>query len=335
MCAQPQSFSIGAELTNVGKFKYSSTNGNVKTLDDAFERYNSIIFPHALNADDDDNSSRNSTPSLPVVEVTVTVEDNSEAHPQLETDESYTLAVPSETTNEDSSSESITITAQTIYGALRALETLSQLVQYDFEAGNYYIPATPININDAPRYPHRGMLLDTARHFQPVSFLKTTIDALSYAKYNVLHWHVVDTQSFPFESKAYPKLWEGAYSKQERYSHTDIAEIVEYGRARGVRVMIEFDMPGHAASWCAGYPEICPSAVCQQPLDPSSNMTFPLITGLLSECTTPSQKTFGAAGAEDSALFPYQLLHLGGDEVSYACWETNPKVQAWEQQQGA
>lgn len=169
------------------------------------------------------------------------------------------------------------------------------------------------------------MLLDTSRHFQPISFLQQTIDALSYAKYNVLHWHVVDTQSFPFESKAYPRLWDGAYTKQEKYSHSDIVELVEYGRQRGVKIMIEFDMPGHAASWCTGYPEICPSMSCKQPLDPSSEMTFPLITGLLAECT-------GASG--DKPIFPYELLHLGGDEVSYTCWEASSDIQAWEKAQG-
>ena len=69
---------------------------------------------------------------------------------------------------------------------------------------------------------------------------------------NVLHWHIVDQQSFPFQSKSYPKLWSGAYSNEERYTERDIATIVEYARARGVRVMVEFDVPGHAASWCAG-----------------------------------------------------------------------------------
>ena len=66
----------------------------------------------------------------------------------------------------------------------------------------------------------------------------------------MLHWHVVDAQSFPFESRAYPALWDGAYSRRERYTREDVASIVQYARARGVRVIVEFDMPGHADSWC-------------------------------------------------------------------------------------
>jgi hexosaminidase len=151
---------------------------------------------------------------------------------------------------------------------------------------------------------------------------------------------------------------------------------VEYGRARGVKIMIEFDMPGHAASWCTGYPEICPSTSCLQPLDPSSNVTFPLITSLLSECTganidqafmkdgekgsvmvgskqyrstvnknalkQPSSRAEkkswkslfakkATKEADSKAMFPYSLLHLGGDEVSYTCWEQSPTIQQWEQ----
>jgi hexosaminidase len=92
--------------------------------------------------------------------------------------------------------------------------------------------------------------------------------------------------------------------------------------------MIEFDMPGHAASWCVGYPNICPSLTCLQPLNPASNLTFPLITSLLKECAT------GEATVDRQALFPYGLLHLGGDEVSYTCWEQSAAITAWEQQQG-
>merc|ERR1719456_405732 len=99
--------------------------------------------------------------------------------------------------------------------------------------------------------------------------IQKVIDSLAYAKFNVFHWHVVDTESFPFESRTYPRLWEGAYTKAERYTQEDIYGVVEYARLRGVKVMIEFDMPGHAGSWCAGYPEICPSQQCKQPLNPA------------------------------------------------------------------
>lgn len=92
-----------------------------------------------------------------------------------------------------------------------------------------------------------------------------------------------------------------------RYTQEEMVALVEYGRQRSVKVMIEFDMPGHAGSWCTGYPDICPSMKCSEPLNPASNSTFPLIESLLGECTGYQ------AG---SGLFPYGLLHLGGDEVS-------------------
>lgn len=310
---KPNSVQNGDLSTAVKSFQFISEDCSVSTLTKAYERYNNLIFEH---------STKGNSPEA-INNVLVSVKDCSEDYPQLNTDESYTLDIPASVGN--GTELKIEIKTHTIYGAIRALESLSQLVMYDYDLGTYLIKSTPISITDAPRYAHRGMLLDTARHFQPISFIQQTIDALSYAKYNVLHWHIVDTQSFPFESKTYPKLWEGSYSKQERYSTSDIMSLVEYGQQRGVKIMIEFDMPGHAGSWCAGYPEICPSPTCTQPLDPSSGATFPLIESLLGECT---------GGKTAEALFPYELLHLGGDEVSYACWEESAQIQAWELQQG-
>lgn len=278
------------------------------TMQAAFERYTSLMFPHSVDSEGEGAGVRH---------VKVTLKDLSEDYPQLDTDESYTLNVAAE------EGGGIELSAATVYGAMRGLESLSQLVFFDYDTHAYYV--YPAAVEDTPRYAHRGMLLDTARHYQPMAALRRTVDALSYAKYNVLHWHVVDTQSFPFESTSRPKLWEGAYTKAERYTQQDVKDLVEYARLRGVKVMIEFDMPGHAGSWCAGYPEICPSPTCTQPLNPASNETFPLITALLDECTG---STVGGG------LFPYSLLHLGGDEVSYGCWETSEEVQAWEDAQG-
>jgi hexosaminidase len=301
-------------------FKFVTPNGVSKTLEAAFLRYNALIFTRQ-------SSDIIETRSF----VSVVVENNSEDYPQLETDESYSLDIPH---TRFTAMNPIVIEAKTIYGALRGLETLSQLVVFDFDTQEYIIMSTPISITDAPRFAHRGLLLDTSRHFQPVIFIKGVIDSLSYAKYNVLHWHVVDTQSFPFESSSYPKLWDGSYSKQERYTQSEIRDIVEYGRLRGVKVMIEFDMPGHAASWCAGYPEICPSKECQQPLNPASEQTFPLITSLLGECSGANSGNSKDGRNNGAALFPYNLLHLGGDEVSYTCWQLSSEIKAWEQQQG-
>ena len=289
--------------------EWVTDGGSIKTLDDLYKRYARIIFPHPASSEDGTKTK-----------IEVSVKDRSEAYPQLETDESYTLTIP------DASGDSIHIEAETVYGVIRAVETLSQLVVFDFDDSRYRTPI--VTIKDSPRYLHRGMLLDTSRHFQPIEHLKSIIDSLSYAKYNVLHWHAVDTQAFPFESKAQPKLWEGSYTPQERYNREEIKNLVEYGRERGVKIMLEFDVPGHAASWCVGYPEICPSPSCAQPLNPASENTLPVINDLIVENTEPGAGTAGAA------LFPYELFHLGGDEVDYTCWDKSEQVKTWQKEQG-
>ncbi|MDC3321803.1 family 20 glycosylhydrolase [bacterium] len=168
-------------------------------------------------------------------------------------------------------------------------------------------------------------MIDSARHFETLDAIRSIIDSLPYAKINTLHWHMVDSQSFPFQSKTYPDLWKGAYSAEERYTQDDIATIVEYARLRGVRVYVEFDVPGHAQSWCVGVPEICPSATCTTPLNVANNKTFDVIDGLLEECTGGKSSVRGSP----SGLFPDNFVHLGGDEVDTSCWGSTPDIQAW------
>jgi len=163
--------------------------------------------------------------------------------------------------------------------------------------------------------------LDTSRHFLPLPTLYNMIDSLPYSKINVVHWHVVDSQSFPLESVSRPLLSQkGAYSSQERYTVEDAASIVEYARQRGVRVMVEIDNPGHAASWCAGYPEVCPSPTCLEPLNPAADATWALITDLFQDLT---------GGKRGSGLFYDNMFHLGGDEVNTDCWTESPSITQW------
>ena len=170
----------------------------------AFDRYMPLTFPHTADA-----AKTNMAPAL--TSLTIAVDDLSEDHPGLATDESYTLTV---------STDDLTATAhaKTVYGALRALETFSQMVTFDFDAGAYEIVGAPWKVDDAPRFAHRGLMIDTARHYETLAAVRGVVDSLPYAKLNVLHWHMVDIQSFPFESKTSPKLWEGAYSPSQRYT---------------------------------------------------------------------------------------------------------------------
>ena len=127
-----------------------------------------------------------------------------------------------------------------VYGAYHALETLSQLMQFNFDTETYYIRQAPWSISDFPRFAHRGLLIDSSRHFEPVETIKKVIDSMTYAKLNVVHWHIVDWQSFPFNSPSYPLLAKmGAYSEYEQYTVNDVAEVIEFARQRGVRVMVE------------------------------------------------------------------------------------------------
>ena len=315
---QPKSSDAGAttglriDATNFA-FKYESAAS--PTLAAAFERYKALMFPHAVAAADLRLAPGG---AAALSEVLVTVAEVDESHPQLETDESYSMQI-----GDDGSAK---LDAATIYGAMHGLETLSQLVVFDFETQAYTLGAgTPISIDDAPRFPHRGLMIDTARHFETLAAIRSMVDSLPYAKVNVLHWHMVDSQSYPFQSKTYPKLWDGAYSDQERYTQADIAAVVEYARLRGVRVMVEFDMPGHAGSWCKGNPEVCPSASCREPLNVAADATWKLIESVLGECTGGK----ASAPGKPSGLFPDNFLHLGGDEVNTNCWTKTPSVKSW------
>lgn len=308
----PKTYTNGTtKVTISSAFNFTSST-TVATLSTAFSRYTELIFLHETQA-----------VGATLSGLDVSCDSYDESHPQLETDESYTITIPSDGTNAK-------LHAPTIYGALRGLETFSQLIVFNFKDEVYQIHNLPWSIKDAPRFPHRGLMMDTARHFQPLASIYAMVASLPYAKINVLHWHMVDSQSFPFQSTTYPKLWAGAYSEEQKYTQLDIANVVEYARERGVRVMVEFDMPGHAASWCKGYPEVCPSPSCTQPLNVANNATFDLITSLLKECTG------GAKSQPDKpmGLFPDNFIHLGGDEVNTGCWTKTASVAAWLKKMG-
>lgn len=311
----PSDYSFGSTTLKVAQSKDFFQGPSTEVLTAAYERYQQLSFPHRVESGD-------ATGSLTSLKIEVDSLD--ESHPQVEADESYSLEVPE-------AGGAAILSAKTVWGALRGLETFSQLLTFDFDAAGYTLPQAPWSIKDAPRFPHRGLMIDTSRHFLTLEAIRSIIDSLPYAKLNVLHWHMSDSQSFPMESKKRPNLWKGAYSEQERYLQTDIADIVEYARMRGVRVMVEFDMPGHAASWCSGYPEVCPSSSCTQPLNVASNKTFELIEDLLMEMTggVPSKPGKPAPG-----LFKDNFIHLGGDEVNTDCWTKTPSVAKWLQDQG-
>lgn len=174
----PSTYTNGTTMLAVSP-SLKFTGPTSATLSAAFDRYMGIIFPHAPMTDD--TVPAPPAPSVSLAGLDVTVSSPSEAPPQVDTDESYTLTIPADGSNAK-------LSAVTIYGALRGLETFSQLVVYNFDTTSYYIGLAPWSISDKPRFQHRGMLLDSARHFEPIPVLKGVVDAASYAKLNVIHW---------------------------------------------------------------------------------------------------------------------------------------------------
>lgn len=166
-----------------------------------------------------------------------------------EVDESYSLTIDKEGRAKLSAKSSI--------GILRGLETFSQLFYQHSTGTCWYTPYAPVSIDDAPLYPHRGILFDTARQWYPVVNLLRTIDAMAWNKMNRLHVHVTDSQSWPLDLPSMPEVArEGAHRRDLIYTADDIRRVQEYGVHRGVQVYFEIDMPGHIGSLYHSHPEL-------------------------------------------------------------------------------
>jgi len=216
------------------------------------------------------------------------------------------------------------LTASTPVGALRGMETFLQLV--DLDEQGFGVPT--VRVNDRPRFPWRGLMIDVARHWQPMPVLKRNLDAMAAVKLNVFHWHLSDDQGFRVECKKFPKLHEmgsdGHYFTQE-----DVREVIAYARERGIRVVPEFDMPGHTTAWFAGYPELA-SAPGPYAIERKWGIFDPAIDPTREEVYTFLDDFIG----EMAALFPDEYVHVGGDEVNGKQWDANPRIQAFMRDRG-
>ena len=201
------------------------------------------------------------------------------------------------------------LTAASVYGALRGLETFSQLMLvYD----NDQLFLHECYIVDAPFFKHRGLLLDTSRHYLPVGLLKKQLDVMAWNKFNVFHWHIVDMQAFPYVSEAFPELSaKGAFSPRHTYNSSQLQEVIDHAKNRGIRVMVEFDTPGHTDSWGKGQANLLTSCYSNGlpdgtygPINAISNVTWPFLETLFKEIV---------------GIFKDNYLHLGGDEVKFDC----------------
>jgi len=235
--------------------------------------------------------------------------------PAVEEDESYALEV---------TDRQAVLKAPTVVGALRGLETFLQLLDADREG--FYVPA--VRIQDRPRFRWRGLLIDIARHYQPPEVLKRNLDAMAAVKLNVFHWHLTEDQGFRIESKKFPKL-HGLGSDGNFYTQEQARDIIAYARARGIRVVPEFDIPGHATAWLVGHPELGsapgPYTIERRPgifepaLDPTREEVYKFLDAFLGEM---------------AALFPDAYLHIGGDENEGKQWDRNPRIQAFMKERG-
>ena len=211
-------------------------------------------------------------------------------------------------------------------GVLRGLETFLQLVRQNPGSGANTIPGFSLpftEIRDEPRFSWRGLSLDVSRHFIPVDGIKRTIDGLAAVKLNVLHWHLSDDQGFRVESKLYPRLQK--YGSDEMYyTQAEIRDVIAYARDRGVRIVPEFDVPGHASSWLPGYPSLGsrpgPFQLVHERGDP---------TGVIDPTKESTYRFLTAFFGEMVKLFPDPYFHIGGDEVNPREWNNEPRIRAF------
>jgi hexosaminidase len=238
----------------------------------------------------------------------ISVEHASKEIQELGEDESYTLEVTPSAAN---------LKASTTLGAMRGLQTFLQLVEVTPQG--FALPT--VVIQDKPRFPWRGLMIDSSRHFTPIDVIKRNLDGMAAVKLNVFHWHLSDNQGFRVESLRFPKLHEmgsdGLY-----YTQAQVREIISYARDRGIRVVPEFDMPGHSTSWFVGYPDLASGpgpysverkwGVFDPAMDPTRESTYKFLDEFIGEM---------------AKLFPDQFFHIGGDEVNGKQWDANPRIQ--------
>ncbi|MDE1160905.1 MAG: family 20 glycosylhydrolase [Acidobacteriaceae bacterium] len=242
--------------------------------------------------------------------LTLAVEDTSVTQPYFGMDESYRLDVDASGAH---------LSSHTLFGLQRGVETFLQLVQHD--PAGYYLPS--VHIDDAPRFAWRGLMLDAGRHFQPVSVVLRTLDAMASVKLNVLHLHLSENQGFRVESKRFPKLT-GEGSNGEFYTQADIHHIVAYATSLGIRVVPEFDLPGHTTSWFVGYPELASLQKSYQ-----TDRTFGVHDEAIDPTRESTYKFLDAFFGEMAELFPDSYVHIGGDESNGKQWQSNPAIQAF------
>ncbi|MCL4160958.1 UNVERIFIED_CONTAM: hypothetical protein GTU68_033623, partial [Idotea baltica] len=244
----------------------------------------------------------------------------------LLSDESYNLLIvtsPGET--------KATINARTFFGARHALETLSQLIDFDEENNSMQV-VSKASIQDSPAFPYRGFIIDTSRNYISIKDIKRTLDAMSYNKLNTFHWHIVDSHSFPLVINSLPDMADfGAYSPSQVYTPSDVKDIVQYARVRGIRVLPEIDAPAHAGhGWQWSEEQGLGKLVLCLDARPWTAYCVEPPCGQMNLANEKLYEYLGIVYNEVIDMFsPVDLFHYGGDEVNLNCWNTSVEMTDW------
>jgi hexosaminidase len=254
------------------------------------------------------------TPAQPAKQAKFVIKTTTPSAPvqQLGEDESYHLEV---------TATGALLTAPNPLGVLHGLQTFLQLVHITPEG--YTVAA--VTIDDKPRFPWRGLMIDAGRHFMSLDVIRQNLDGMEAVKMNVFHWHLSEDQGFRIQSKTFPLLHEKG-SDGLFYTQEQVRDIIEYAHDRGIRVVPEFDMPGHATSWFVGYPALASGTgpyqierhwgIFDPAMDPTRESTYQFLDQFLGEMT---------------ALFPDAYFHIGGDECNGKEWDANPRIKQYMQ----
>ncbi|MES1907690.1 MAG: hypothetical protein MHM6MM_000760 [Cercozoa sp. M6MM] len=317
----------GAVVAFKKDVKFVFRNGQNQLIEKARKRMLDLMFDDDA---DDDNVELESGATL-INEIVVHMGSlNSELTANV--NERYSIVVRGDS--------ELVMKCEATFGCVHAFMTLSQMTGDD-NVGYAYVRNGPWHIEDWPRFPHRGFMFDTSRHYFDVSLILRNIDALAWTRMNVLHWHITDSQTFPLVipgvehlalNSSYPKekRSESSHAKLALYTLDDVKRVIQYGYERGVRVLPEIDTPGHSYSWGLGKPGItvcgnqqpwwdyCAGPPCGQ-LDPTSDVMWNTLETVLTELT---------------AAFGDDYFHAGFDEVNFRCWDTAPHIKDYMRDKG-
>lgn len=258
--------------------------------------------------------------------VTIDLEDYDKRILTLDTDESYTLTV----TEGVDKRIMADIKANNFFGGRHGLETLSQLIIFDDLRQEIQMPNN-VTVHDKPAYPHRGILLDTARSYVSPATIKRTLDGMASTKLNTFHWHITDTHSFPFVSKSRPTLSDlGAYKPEKIYTPQQVQEIIQYARERGIKVLVEFDAPAHVGE---GWQDFKDFVACFK-AKPWQNYCVEPPCGQLDPTKQGIYDVLGDIYKDMVEAFDMDMFHMGGDEVSFNCWNATDSIVSWMKTKG-